>query len=535
MLKKEERQYFLVFFILLYLVILIRNTWVSDDAYISFRVIENFVAGYGPNFNPYVRVQAYTHPLWMFLISGLYFIQVKLLHINKNDGLYFLVITVSILISTGAFTIALYKLSKDSFYEKILLSVALLSSTAFIDFSTSGLENPLTYLLLTLFLIGFFKKEKNLFALSLYGSLLATNRLDTILLVFPALLLAFWTGKEKTTDKLRSLILGFSPFILWETFSLLYYGFPFPNTAYAKLNTGIARISLLTQGIDYFLNSLAHDPVTLLLIMFTGIVIFIQKEKEKLSVYLGVFLYLLYILYIGGDFMMGRFFAAPFFVAIILLSTTSLFSEKVYFVVIASTLLLTVYSESSPFKSLSDKNITDKIILANADEDWIVTNLIGKNGIANEKYFYFFRSGLTEQGVRLSEYGSPYAGNNWKFTGFQEFSVEVALGWVSYQRGPNAYMIDHFALSDPLLARLPVKDKVSWRIGHFWRAKPAGYADSLKSGTNLIEDPYLAEYYEKLKVVIEGPIWEKERLLDIWKFNTGQYDYLLDGYLRNSQ
>ena len=33
-------------------------------------------------------------------------------------------------------------------------------------------------------------------------------------------------------------LIAFLPFVAWEGFSLLYYGVPFPNTAYAKLNTG---------------------------------------------------------------------------------------------------------------------------------------------------------------------------------------------------------------------------------------------------------------------------------------------------------
>ena len=31
------------------------------------------------------------------------------------------------------------------------------------------------------------------------------------------------------------------PLLAWELFSLLFYGFPFPNTYYAKLNTGIPK------------------------------------------------------------------------------------------------------------------------------------------------------------------------------------------------------------------------------------------------------------------------------------------------------
>mgnify|MGYP000002900804 CR=1 FL=1 len=43
--------------LLLFLIIVIRNAWVSDDTYITFRSIENFLSGYGLTYNPYVTRQ----------------------------------------------------------------------------------------------------------------------------------------------------------------------------------------------------------------------------------------------------------------------------------------------------------------------------------------------------------------------------------------------------------------------------------------------------------------------------------------------
>ena len=52
--------------------VFLANAWIGDDAYITFRVVDNFVNGYGLTFNPDERVQAYTHPLWMLLLSAAY-------------------------------------------------------------------------------------------------------------------------------------------------------------------------------------------------------------------------------------------------------------------------------------------------------------------------------------------------------------------------------------------------------------------------------------------------------------------------------
>ena len=55
-------------FALLFLAVFLYG-WVTDDAFITFRVVRNFLAGDGPVYNLGERVQAYTHPLWFWLLS----------------------------------------------------------------------------------------------------------------------------------------------------------------------------------------------------------------------------------------------------------------------------------------------------------------------------------------------------------------------------------------------------------------------------------------------------------------------------------
>jgi arabinofuranosyltransferase len=43
--------------------------WVAEDAYIDFRVVHNILHGYGPVFNPGERVEVYTDPLWVALLT----------------------------------------------------------------------------------------------------------------------------------------------------------------------------------------------------------------------------------------------------------------------------------------------------------------------------------------------------------------------------------------------------------------------------------------------------------------------------------
>jgi hypothetical protein len=52
-----------------FLFLIARNSWLSDDAYVTFRTVDNFMYGYGLTWNVDERVQVYTHPLWMLLLS----------------------------------------------------------------------------------------------------------------------------------------------------------------------------------------------------------------------------------------------------------------------------------------------------------------------------------------------------------------------------------------------------------------------------------------------------------------------------------
>jgi len=62
--------YFLVIFCITQVFIV--KPWIGDDSLITFRSVDNFINGYGLRFNIGERVQSYTHPLWMFLLSLLY-------------------------------------------------------------------------------------------------------------------------------------------------------------------------------------------------------------------------------------------------------------------------------------------------------------------------------------------------------------------------------------------------------------------------------------------------------------------------------
>ncbi len=492
--------------IIIYGAVLVRTAWISDDACITFRTVENFINGYGLRYNPAERVQTYTHPLWLFCLSVIHFFV---------DRIYYTSLALSMGLSI--FAVILLGTRIAIFPLMGMLAIwALIQSKAFVDYSTSGLENPLTHLLLAGCALVYFSPEmtrKRLFLLSLFSSLVALNRLDAILLVLPLVIHSMFRYRKLTG--LFIIALGFLPLIAWECFSVVYYGFPFPNTAYAKLNTGIPMMRLAKQGILYFFDSLDKDPITLLGIFVAVFFSWFSKDTKLRVLSVGIALYLVYIVKIGGDFMSGRFFATPFFLSMMILSRLPVPSNAAFLSVPFALVLLFGFLPETP-NLMSDGKL-----------DWDPKVNRFNKGIADERKFYFQRTGLLtiDRGWVMPDKGGRRAS-----TFGPGVEKMTTLGFHGYHAGPDRHLVDIWGLADPLIARLPTYGAPTWsnRIGHFTRHIPEGYLETLETGEDSMEDRDLADYFQHLTLIVRGDIGAPNRFRTIWKMNTGAYDHLID-------
>ncbi len=509
----EKSTPILPFFLALFIFVVIRSAWLGDDAFITFRTVDNFIHGYGLRWNVAERVQAYTHPLWMMVLSFVIFF---------TREFYYSVLALSVVCSALAVYVLCFRIAVSE-WNTVLVFVILILSQSFIDFSTSGLENPLTHLLLALFFYQFFQRIENretisprqIYFLSLTASLAVLNRMDIALLVFPPLIYGLFL-KKPDVKMMAACVLGQCPFILWELFSLFYYGFPFPNTAYAKLNTGIHSSLILSQGFYYVLNSLSRDPVTLTLIAATFVfsLIHIREYRHYTVIGLCTGLYILYVIKIGGDFMSGRFFAAPFFCSLAILARLPLNRPKEY--VLAAFAFVLLFAMPPLAGDLAEPPL----------EEWI-----DHRGIADERGFWSSATGLLakERKRFLPDSIEAADGVDHRSRGL-EFTGRTIIGMYGFYVGPDAHIIDRCALVEPVLSRLPVGGTGNdWRIGHFKREALLSYQRAL-AGKGNIMDPSLRIYWHQLCILTRGDLFSLERFAEIWKFNTGQYDYLLDEY-----
>ena len=196
----------LIILVFSFFIILLRTAWICDDAYITMRSVDNFINGYGLTWNPGVRVQTYTHPLWMILLSMVYFI---------SHHAYGSLMLLSVLFSIG--TVIMVLLQKQDEFTMFIGWSALVLSNAFIDYSTSGLENPLSHFLLVVFAILYLKGKSQtdsrwLLGISFLMGLIVFNRMDMILIIFPALVEI--SIRKNLRDKLWIILIGFLPLII---------------------------------------------------------------------------------------------------------------------------------------------------------------------------------------------------------------------------------------------------------------------------------------------------------------------------------
>lgn len=508
--------------ILAFILFVLANAWVSEDAYITLRVLDNFFNGYGLRWNINERVQAYTHPLWL------------LLHIPISAVLANLFLTnvlLSVFCSTGALLVTLATVRRPLLATLSLLYMPLFASRALRDYSSSGLENPLSYLLFAAFGYVMVKRRNDAnfwFWCSLIVSLSLFNRLDTIILYAPALL---WLACTRLRDiRWKQVMFGALPLLAWFAFALLYYGFLFPNTKYAKLDTGVPTFRYVSHGISYARYTILTDTITALEIFTSLIFIAFALRRSSpgaslfpASIAMGVVWYVLYVLAIGGDYMLGRFWALPAFAGIWLVYVfmPQKISRKALCAIAALLLIVGAPFPTSQYlrRYCPACNMNPHPMI---DAKWMFQG----NFFIPKLWPLTFN---TDAHHKFVGWAAPLARK-------APMHVEKAhfIGMLGYYAGPGNVLIDELALADPLLARLPFVPDEGFFIGHFRRTIPEGYLYAVKTGSTEKMDPSLALYYEKLRLITSGDLFDPERLKTIVAFNLGRYDHWKRDYLNCS-
>ncbi len=479
----------------------LRTAWLGDDCYITLRTVENWVRGNGLRWNAGDRVQTYTHPLWMLLLAVGRWL---------TGECYFTTIAISLALSLGAAALLLWRAATPGALAVVALLLA--GTRAFTDYLTSGLETPLTFVLLALF-VDACERGRDApppFArLVLLAALLATNRMDLALLVAPAVLAAVPGapfGRRVLTGALAAL-----PFVGWLAFASIYYGSPFPVTAHAKaFGVGIPAAAMWQQGMHYVVFAASDDPLLLLGIAAGVAVGFAQRGTRALA--FGSLLYVAYVVKVGGDFMAGRFLLPPFVVATALLARRFAAVPPRWLLAPLGAVLVAIAVRGAPMwlRAPGTEPVPGEAELA------------AQHGIGDERRIYYPQLGLFAPSRQIPVFGAldamvrPGGGGPW-------WLLNGAVGSAGFGAGDRGHVLDPL-LCDPLLTRLPARDPQHWRIGHVLRRIPEGYWETLASGENKLRHPGLRAYYDALRALTQRPLLGRERLDAAWRLASGELD-----------
>lgn len=482
---------------LLLLLAIVRLSWLSDDAFITFRCVENMVAGRGPVWNADDRVLIFVHPLWFWMLCAARLAG----DLPTNAQL------LGILLSATAVVWLLRSVGKA--HAAAMVLALCLASRAWPVFATSGLEPPLTYLLIGALVAAArtVDRERRVTRTAIVVGLLGTTRPDLLLLCGPSFLVQLFRIRARVA--IRATLIAAAPLLAWSAFATVYYGSPFPILVYAKLfSHGVPAADLAMQGLRYVWRSVVADPLTPAVIL-AGIAIGLSRPGLR-SLAIGTLLYTAYVVRVGGDYMQGRFLVPPFFSAVAILGMfVARTRPSVAFASIVAAGVLTLLPgvpramlpswPDNPTYSPTDAFIVEEDIRGQWDH------------------------GLLSAGRTRARFGSDATD-----LGIADLDRPVlhawgAVGCGAYRCGTAVHFVDCW-LCDPLLARLPIAEPDNWKIGHFFRRIPAGYLESLASGENRIEHRGLAALWNAVRAATRDPVWSASRWQKMWELWSGRLD-----------
>ena len=419
----------------------------QDDAYISYRYVENFVEGHGLVFNYGERVEGYTNFLWIMLLSLASFFSLPIIPVSKVLG-----------VACGAATVILAFLIFREFSDHrrwhipLIVPAFLAANGALCYWVNGGLETGLFVFLFTLALYFEFRKP----SLTPFTLILATLTRPEGGLLFGIIFLYRWLILK---HGLKSLAVYAGTYVgllaPYAVFKLIYFGDLLPNPFYAK--TGMS-VEYLSSGLTYFGKFAYHYG--LFGLFFLMPLPFARRLPEKIKLaWLVVAAYSLYIILVGGDVLkVHRFFLPilPMFFGIFVFLVWRVISDyrKIKWVPVAVVLTAAGYIAWSIFVPLNyivstrylETNFVDKMTfvtgeLAKVDKtDFsIATTTIGKVSYMLKGHKVIDMLGLTDRYIAKNPEKIGGMSTTWKERNFNSaYLLELRPDYILFSTGHKA-------------------------------------------------------------------------------------------------
>jgi len=295
----------------------IYQNYLVDDAFISFRYAQNLAAGHGVVWNIGEHVEGYTNFLWVLILTPF-----EKFGWDTPEASRWLGFAATVTALPIGF-LMLREWSRGRPHEEGVrwaqAGYALLLPTCggLTMYAFSGMETALFATLVlgsTLLVVWEDRREDKGPPWSAGALVLAAlARFDGALLFLPAAALKGWgvVRRRNRQSVIRfatwtaALVLPYAAYFGWQW---AYYGYPFPNTFYAKVEPDPSAIDQFERGIRY-LDAFAHDYAALVTVpAFISLAVH-WPPRQSLYVASVLVGWGAYVVVVGGDFMaQDRFF-----------------------------------------------------------------------------------------------------------------------------------------------------------------------------------------------------------------------------------
>ncbi|MDP4219052.1 MAG: hypothetical protein Q8916_01615 [Bacteroidota bacterium] len=465
--------------------------WVSDDAFITYRYVKNFVEGHGIVYNPGEYVEGYTHFLWLLILSV-----AKAIGLDPVDASMWLGIAAYTGILILFLIISRKEQKRNSHSEQNSFFIPLAALLLALNYdmavwASGGLETALYTFLISLSFFTWFYTEletkKKLLTTGCILLLATLTRPDGALFILAAFGLLIVMGlKQKISFAItaRSIgllvlpVLAFGiPYLFWK---YSYYGDIFPTTYYAKS----ADQNYFGQGFFYiwlFFRVYFSAGIALVILGTLAIVRKIRFHTSKdvssadkfmtggspvIAASTAIVIYLvLNVARVGGDFMFARFMipVLPLIYYLIesLVNRLALF-PKFRFAVPIALICFVVLETGLREKVLFHFDQKSGQLAGN----WDGPDGGETHGIADERWVYmrkrFLLNGVERGSLDvycdIGKYYEPF---------FEGLPVTVAItgaqNMIAYYANFHT-CINEYGLTDKFIAHMPITGR--GRIGH---------------------------------------------------------------------
>lgn len=316
--------------------------WQIDDAYISYRYAWNLSHGFGLVYNPGDIVEGYTNFLWTVIASA-----------GIWAGLSPAGVALACTIACGMGLVALSfllarRLMAGHRIWVLLPAILLAADSSLVTYGArgSGIEAvPFAFLIcapIAALWVGQGARWRVVAGVLL--ALASLTRPEGLLVAGVLLGVKAWQDRRAGLPTGKLLLLAVAPYLVivvpYQIWRITFYGWPFPNTFYAK--TG-APGAVVVRGAEYALQFVrrhwlvaALAPVWAILLAWaqakrrrksgktsTHVPGFSRQAGMLVALSLLVFAYTLYVVYIGGDWFPSERFFVPLLAPLCVLATVS--------------------------------------------------------------------------------------------------------------------------------------------------------------------------------------------------------------------